>query len=144
MRNNDNLYVGVIGFSPTKFDETKAKEYLKEAFDLIEGVLVGTVSQYVCVSGLTNIGVPKLAYEEAHSRGWQTWGIACSKANEFELYPVNHKIIVGDNWGDESQTFLDNIDVLIRVGGSEQSKEEVEKFKKMGGPYYEYELELLS
>ena len=49
-------------------------------------------------------------------------------------------MIVGNNWGDESQTFLDSCDVIVRVGGGKQSFEEVAEFRRRGGRVYEHEL----
>jgi hypothetical protein len=57
------------------------------------------------------------------------------------LYPVDvPPIIVGDNWGDESKTFLDSIDMLVRVGGGKQSLEECNEAKKQGIKVVEYDL----
>lgn len=35
------------------------------------------------VSGLTQLGVPALAYEEAVRQGWRTIDVACSKAFKY-------------------------------------------------------------
>ncbi|HLD37442.1 MAG TPA: hypothetical protein VJA86_02555, partial [Candidatus Nanoarchaeia archaeon] len=69
-----------------------------------------------------------------------TAGIACSKANEYECFPVDEKVIVGNEWGEESQTFLNSIDVLVRVGGGSQSKREILEAKANGKPVFEYDL----
>ncbi|MBI4148037.1 hypothetical protein HY490_01990 [Candidatus Woesearchaeota archaeon] len=77
-------------------------------------------------------------------RGYRTVGIACAKAKDYELFPVNEKIIVGDNWGDESPVFLNYIDVLVRVGGGAQSKRETAETKSRGKPVIEYDLPKLN
>lgn len=89
------------------------------------------------------MGIPALAYREAVKKGWKTVGIACEKAKEYDLFDVDEKHIVGKEWGDESESFLDMIDMMIKVGGGKQSKEEAEKAKKMGKLVFEYELELI-
>ena len=99
-------------------------------------------SKNICViSGLTSLGIPKLAYEEADRRCWKTVGIACEKAYDYELYPVDEKQIVGKDWGDESETFLSEIDILVCIGGGKQSKSELKTAKDKGIKTYFYELE---
>ncbi len=133
------LKIGVVGYSSGKYDEIQARLLVTLSLSYIVDK-VG--SQYQIVSGLTNLGIPALAYEFAVRHGIPTVGVACSKAEEYECFPVNEKIIVGDEWGDESETFLSMCDVLIRVGGGKQSLEEVKAFKSMKplAPVIELEL----
>ena len=136
----NELKIGVVGYSPpTKFDEIKAARMINEAYDLLE-------SQYpkikkTVVSGLTNVGVPSIAYREAVKRGYKTIGVACEKAYDFLLFPVNESFIVGKEWGDESPKFLSLIDVIIRIGGGKQSAREVLESKVQGKQIIEYNLE---
>jgi hypothetical protein len=126
--------VGVVGFSNPNFDRHKAAEYLAGAFSSIQG-------KALVVSGLTDLGIPALAYRVAKNFSFKTAGIACKKAEDYDLYPVDvPPIIVGDNWGDESKTFLDSIDMLVRVGGGKQSLEECNEAKKQGIKVVEYDL----
>jgi len=112
-----------------------------EAYDQIEQLYPDRPK--AIVSGLTNIGVLQIAYEEAVKRGWKTVGIACKRAEEYELFPVNEKIIVGQEWGDESPTFLDRIDLIVRIGMGTQSIAETEETKRRGKPAIEYDLPIL-
>jgi len=130
------MKIGIIGYSAQKFDEDKAREIINMLYDSNKNIPNITI-----VSGLTNIGIPKIAYEEAVKRDWKTVGIACEKANDYEIFPVDKKIIVGDDWGDESDTFLNSIDVLVKIGGGEQSKKEFEHAKEMGLKVFEFSLE---
>ncbi|HLC78072.1 MAG TPA: hypothetical protein VJH92_03030 [Candidatus Nanoarchaeia archaeon] len=138
-----NLRVGVVGYCPPSiFDEGKALDYIKGAYNQIRkdfpyrGITI--------VAGVTNVGVLKLAYEEAKRRGWRTAGVGSKKAYGFEWFPVDEKpIIVGEDWGDESETFLSMIDALVRIGGDKQSKEETDVMKKIGAYVLEYDLPLL-
>jgi len=125
------MNVGFIGFSSAKFDESRAKRIIKQVFDKI--------AKYnpKIVSGLTNVGIPGLVYAEADKRGLYTIGIACEKANEYECFDVEERVIVGKEWGDESQAFLDEINVLIKIGGGKQSKQE---FKEFSGPKFSFDL----
>lgn len=134
------INIGVVGYSDAKFDEGIAKCLLHIAFDIIEQNHPS--KKYTVVSGLTDMGIPAIAYRLASKCGWKTVGVACSKANDYDCYDVDEKIIVGDDWGDESDTFLDKIDVLIRVGGGEQSFKECKtaKDKKNIQKVYEFDL----
>jgi hypothetical protein len=131
------MNVGVVGYSGQKFDEEKAKGLISTNFDLLETI---TNEDIVIISGLTNLGIPKLAYEEAVKRGWKTVGIACKKAKDYECFDVDETTIVGDNWGDESETFLNSLDVICRFGGGKQSLAEVDEAKEAGLKVFEYEL----
>lgn len=132
-----SLNIGVVGYSDSDFNTSKAVVQLEKAFDEVVEDHSGTPR---IVSGLTALDIPKLAYQEADSRGWGTVGIACEKAFDFDLYPVDEQVIVGDEWGDESPRFLEEIDVLIRVGGGDQAHEECSEAKNRGIPTYEYKI----
>ena len=57
------LKLGVVGYCPpTKFDEVKALDYLRDAYDKASSDFPD--HEITIVSGLTNVGVLKLAYEE--------------------------------------------------------------------------------
>lgn len=122
---------GFIGYSTAGFDQDQARRIIRKIFDSIEK------DSPQIVSGLTNIGIPGLVYQEATRRGLTTVGIACEKANEYECFPVDKKIIHGKEWGEESKIFLDSIDFLIKIGGGTQSREEFDKF-----PGHKYEFKL--
>jgi len=130
----DKMKIGIIGFSTFEFDKGKAE-------DLITGCLttLDALDPENCqlVSGLTDVGVPGIAYAVAKRLKWYTIGYASKKASEYKLYPVDEKHIIGDNWGDESEGFLQSIDILIKVGGGDQSKKEFEEFD---GPKWELPL----
>lgn len=149
---NRTLNIGVVGFS----DETKMSdmnEYrlelsmlLMEMVDKLESIH-GKCGTFAIVSGLTNVGVPKLAYEYCSNKNTKltfskSVGIACSKAIEFDTFPVDEKHIIGNNWGDESEFFINHIDGLIRLGGGKQSHSEVNLFKSRfpDAPVLEYDI----
>lgn len=137
------LRIGVVGYCPpTKFDEVEARHMIVEAYDQIEKLYPDTSK--AVVSGLTNVGVLKIAYQEAQKRKWRTVGIACAKVTEHELFPVDEKIIVGENWGDESSAFLSAIDLIIRIGTGKQSITETEETKRRGKRVLEYDLPALN
>lgn len=116
---------------------------IREAYDNAASICPSGNTPTV-VSGLTNVGVLKIAYEEARSRGWNTVGIACKRAEEHELFPVDEKIIVGENWGDESPSFLEDLDCMVRIGTGKQSIRETDELKARGKPAFEYDLPFLT
>lgn len=136
------LKVGVVGYCPpTLFDEDEALTMIQDAYDKIAEQFGDR--KIVIVSGLTNVGVLKIAYEEATKRSWRTVGIACERAQEHELYPVDEKLIVGKNWGDESSAFIEALQAIVRVGVGKQSLKETELVKSKGLPAFEYDLPML-
>lgn len=135
----NKLRVGVVGYCPpTKFDEVEARRMVVDAFDHIAAEHADY--EIEVVSGLTNVGVLGIAYEEAVKRGWKTVGIACKKALEHPLFPVDEMIMEGENWGDESPRFLSSIDMMVRIGGGKQSARETEEVKSSGRQALEYDL----
>ncbi len=128
----------MVGYSWQKFDEGEAVRLLREAYDALERQ--HPQEQKAVISGLTDTGIPALAYREAVSRQWRTVGIACSKAKQYACFLVDETIIVGEEWGEESATFLDLIDVLVKVGGGKQAIAEANAFRKTGKAVMEYQL----
>ncbi len=124
------LSVGVVGYSSelTLRQMDFALKNLRHIFANLD-----SPHNLEIVSGYTCLGVPAIAYEVAGDMCLKTVGIACKLCNEYDTYPVDEFIIVGDNWGDESEVFIDRIDFLIRIGGGDQSFKEVEMFKKKSG-----------
>jgi len=135
------VYVGIMGFSGQKFDLRLAGEHLNDAFVEIQRRFPD--NEIVIVSGYTNLGIPAMAYALAKKLGWKTAGIACSKAMEYDCYPCDKVQIVGNNWGDESPTFLKECLIFIRVGGGKQTIKETASAKAMGKLVIEHDLEAL-
>lgn len=135
------MNIGVVGYSGKPFDEKIGEALVELAFKIVIPEDADP-SEVRIISGLTNIGIPALAYKIAEKRGYETVGIACKKAKEYDCFDCDEVKIVGEEWGDESETFLKSIDFLIRVGGGKQSIEETKKAKEMGVEVYEYDLPL--
>jgi hypothetical protein len=135
------LRIGVVGYS----DDSKIQDpewamlqtnwMIKGSIHELLERIHGRCDSFELVSGLTNCGIPGIAYRVATTGRAnvdlfsKTVGIACSKANEYPQFPVDEKHIIGDEWGDESEFFLEYIDALVRIGGGEQSHREVAMFK---------------
>lgn len=134
------IRIGVVGYSTQEFDRDRAREVIADQFDEIvdSADVEGTP---VVVSGLTDVGVPGLAYREAERRGWRTVGVACARADRYPWYPVDESVVRDEweEWGDESEAFLGRIDVLIRVGGGSQARAECVAARERGLETREWE-----
>lgn len=133
------IKIGVVGYSSDDFKELAAKAYINDAFNLVEKHY-GKDVDYKLFSGLTNMGVPKLAYENATERGWEIIGIAPKVAEQYDHFPCDVVKIVGQDWGDESNYFISSINILIKFGGGKQSKKEKEMAIEKGLQVIEYNL----
>lgn len=135
--------VGVVGYCPpSRFDEELARSAIVNGFDRM--LKHFNVSELTIVSGATNVGVLAIAYAEAAKRGWKTVGVACMKARDFQLFPTDELKLIGENWGDESSTFVSMLDGIIKIGGGKQSAREFEEVLSSGKPGMSYEVPLIT
>ena len=134
---SSSFRLGLVGYSTQDFDKALAEIYLKEVFDKI---YAEHQSNVILVSGLTDMGIPKIGYTLARKYGWKLQGIAPECSKEYTPFNVDFSTFVGDNWGDESVYFLDHIDALVRIGGGKQSIKETLWAKAKSLKVYEYDL----
>ncbi len=122
---------GIVGFSRNQFDKQTAFQILNELFSKIKEKHPDKTIEIV--SGYTNAGVPKIAYELSDKFGFVTVGFSAQQALKVRsgVYPVKKVILKGERFGDESEDFVRYIDALIRVGGGKQSRHETELFKQI-------------
>lgn len=136
--------VGVVGYSDKKFNKVNAWNLLKKGFEQIQSD--NNVNKLMVISGLTDLGIPSLAYYIARQNDWNIGGIAPAVALEYKWFPMSNDgdelLIVGEDWGDETPIFLDRIDILLRVGGGVQALYETQLANKRGMKVYEYDLEV--
>ncbi len=120
---------GVVGFSKNKFDKKSAYKLLDKIFQDIKDKHLNNIVEIV--SGYTNSGIPKIAYELADKYGFKTVGFSAKQALNVAsgIYPVSKVILKGERFGDESHDFIKYIDHLIRIGGGLQSRKEIEIFR---------------
>lgn len=124
------LKIGIVGFSRNAFDKKAAQLKLQH---ILEQLTAEQAAQnFEIVNGYTASGVPQIAYHLADTMGIPTVGFSAKQALRVKsgLHPVQKVMLVGERFGDESNAFIDYIDVLIRIGGGPQSRHEVELFKK--------------
>lgn len=126
------LKIGVVGYSRTNINEAHARALLQTSFKKFITQAHAERLEVEIVSGLTNAGVPKIAYELATQWQLKTVGISAREALKAEsgVFPVRKQMLIGETYGDESAYFIQYIDCLARVGGGSQSLCEVEMFKE--------------
>jgi hypothetical protein len=125
--------IGIVGHSSDNIDEALGSRLLDRMISAMTKHNINCKDSHIeIVSGLTNIGVPKLAYKIADKLKYIKVGISAEQAYEVKcgVYPVDKEIIVGQKFGDESSVFIEYIDCLVRVGGGKQSANEVRLFKE--------------
>lgn len=128
------LKVGVNGFHARAQDKVVIWNLISRGFDRIMSE-TGATELHV-ISSLSDSGVPQAAYHIARQRGWNCGGIAPKAVMRQRIFPMNVDgdimKIVGNRWGDESEAFINECDVLLRVGNSRQSMDEAELAEKQG------------
>lgn len=133
------MRIGFVGYSGQEFDEVRARIKLNVIFAMIQG-REEEYGEIEIVSGATNLGIHKMVYKMADMCGYKTVGIMCKEGYDYEIYPVDKLIVEGETWGDESETFLNYIDILYRVGGGNQSHKEVQMAREKGIEVKEYNI----
>lgn len=122
------MKIGIVGYSnPNKFNYNEGYNLVKKTFEILNN----NFEDIIIVSGLSDVGIPGIAYHLAKEFNWLTVGIAPYEVYNHQLFPVDKKVIVGNFFGDESDFFLKKIDMLLAFGGGEQTKKELEKFKNL-------------
>lgn len=127
------LLVGVAGFSGSwsksaRADaEPAARKALRSLFEEARAERV-----LWCVSGATNSGVPRVAYEVAEELSVHRVGITAAAAYSFPIASLHHLVVVGKRFGDESQVFVDLCERFWLLGGGTQSEKEIRMAHAMG------------
>ncbi|MDC3379244.1 hypothetical protein OAX78_03075 [Planctomycetota bacterium] len=129
------IRIGVVGFSRKHFDQATATRELRSILQELLATLLEPHPDVEIVSGLTNQGVPRIAYQLARELNLKTVGVSARRALRVRagVYPVDERIIQGEEFGDESEAFVNMVDLLIRIGGRPQSRHEVDLFRARHG-----------
>jgi 2'-5' RNA ligase len=125
----NTIKIGVVGFSD---DDCIPSEDVVVAYfhQALKDLGVQSSDEVIIVSGTTNMGVPKICYEEAKKLGYKTVGITAEEAKQYDLFKVDDSFFVGEKFGDESKFFLEYIDCMMKIGGGPQSIKEYKAFTK--------------
>lgn len=95
-----------------------------------------TINGPMCYNGPNGETWPQVLCRTCSGTGWVVEVGYCIYPDHYPPEPMLKK----RETFSETETFLNNIDVLIRVGGGKPSMEEVEKAKEMKLQVFEYDL----
>lgn len=133
------MRIGFIGYSTGEFDKNEANIILKDIFNIIDT----KYTKVEIVAGATALGIPLLAYQFAARYQYPCIGFMCKKGYDYKLYPCDTIYVYGNEWGDESEKFIDYIDILYKIGGRNQSEKEAQMAKDKKKQVFEYSLKYL-
>ena len=143
------INIGFIGYSDTKFDKKIAKQIIYDIFQIIERKYCtddNLNTKINIITGATNLGIPAIVYEIANNENikygkWFTLvGVMAKEGYQYELYPCDEIYSYGENFGDESEEFINRLDILYKIGGGKQSIKEFQMANDKGIEVYEYSL----
>jgi hypothetical protein len=129
---------------PTVVDEKHNTLAIDTAYAWIDEMYHG--AKVTVVSGLCDVGVMSYAYAVAGEE-WRKIGVACKKAENFKHFPVDEKYLIGNDWGDESETFTNfclnhkGPKVFINVAGGKQANREEETCRESGATIFHFALD---
>lgn len=125
--NDDNiLYVGVVGMDSNLLDETMLYEVMDNLLDEVyeEFVEEGDFEDLVVVSESLDSGIHKISFKIAEELGYKTIGFVIHSEEESDemdqnVYQTDEIIYLGQE--EFPEEFVDNVDLVIRVGDSENT-----------------------
>ncbi len=135
--------IGVVGFSGQWSDQKiEADPSLRSDAEAGAAVLREFLTQakqrhgsrLVVSSGATMEGVPKIIYSLCEELGIEAMGVTSAKAYDYALGKMRYLIVEGEDWGQESATFLRTSDEIIMMGGGGQAKREAIAASTEGKP----------
>jgi len=127
----------VMGFVSTSGSVTDTHRLERIAYPLMHGIDSSRVSPHkiVPLGGLTDLRGISVGYSAARMAGFETAGIMSWEGTDLPLSKgVNEMIIVGDEWSDESDDFLDLIDILLVLEPGRQGRDEARAAAARGIP----------
>jgi hypothetical protein len=125
--------IGVVSFSGKKSNEQAMKTLVESMLRAIHGEGI-SLSDVALVSGLTDLGGVKAAYDAAHNFSEvETQGITAGKASVYPVAAVDKAAVIGFAFGSESRLFLETANYLIGMGGGGQGEKELRWFIKKKG-----------
>lgn len=143
---NMEVNIGFVGYSDTKFDKKYAQKLIEAVFDKIENEFCDKVETINIVTGATDIGIPGMVYKKADEENvrlgkrFTLVGVMAKEGYDYKLYPCDKIFAYGENFGDESEMFINDLDLFIKIGGGKQSIKELKMAKEKGIPVIEYSL----
>ncbi|HCT84244.1 MAG: hypothetical protein DKM50_05480 [Candidatus Margulisiibacteriota bacterium] len=129
---HDKIRVGFAGNTGRKTDLGLHNQILS---GLIDNIRPSFFTQMEAVSGMTNVGGVRAYYEMAKENNISRSGIMSSKGIGYKLADCDNMVVWGNEWGSESNIFLSSSDVLLVLGGGDQTAKEAEKALVSGGRF---------
>lgn len=116
---SNQLVIGVIGYAfDEEADDSEIDYELVSMIDDVVATYGSDDTEVIMVLCGIDSGVYAVAYDIAVERGYQTVGILTTTIMEsFDLLDVDETEITDDD--DSTNTFLEECDVILRVGNSE-------------------------
>ena len=134
------IKIGFVGYSISQFDNDTANKILDNIFKEINEKYPKQEYNVEIVAGGTALGIPLLVYRHSIINEYKNIGFMCKQGYNYSLYPCDIIYAIGEHWGDESESFIDYIDVLYKIGGGMQSMNEVQLAKNKNKIVYEFDL----
>lgn len=122
---NELYKIGVVGFLDEDKIHPDTTKLLEKLVNQLCEMDVSKTS-FCFVGGYTNIGINRILYNCCKANGVLIGAICSGKHKEYECWPnVDYLEVVGYEWGDESETFVNSVDMIIRIDGGAQSHSEI-------------------
>lgn len=134
LKERAQLYVvGVLGFAGrwerSGLEGEELACFVAEARGALQAELGRVLEQHrerlIVATGATNTGVLQLTYALCVALGIPTASAAPDRALSYELGPLRYVLPTGQEFGDESDRFVNICDEFILLGGGKQSHREV-------------------
>lgn len=127
--------IGIVGYDQDGlYDEAEVDDELASMIDeAISFAKLPSSTDIVVVGNLLDRGVTKIGYDLASDRGYTTVGIfPDSTLYESEIYPVDREFTVGTDTPDDAlNAFVNYVDIIIRVGKSEDEFDTTDKVMRL-------------
>ena len=137
IRDESAVAVGVVGYSGdlSRNERDDAEVVVRTALcKLFRVMLESNDGPVWCISGATDLGVPRIAYQEAKRLGCLSVGVTAEAAKTHPLADLDLLSVIGEKFGDESDSFISALDHLCVLGGGQQSLAECKLASERGIP----------
>lgn len=128
----------VLGVVSTSGSTTDINRMVKITGPLLEGIQHGRLlpRRVIGLGGMTDLGGINVFYDMCLRARIDTAGIMCWQGASSRLARgAREMVIVGDEWSDESPTFLDLVDILLVLEPGQQGWREALEAAQRNDPY---------
>ena len=118
MNLNEYFIVGIIGPKTKDYDNTES--YIIQS--LLDEAISAEDVQFAIATSMIDIGMNAVAHRWAWNRGIPVIGVTTPKCWEFPCWMAQKRIIVGEDWGDENQSFVAILNALVKFSDTSFDK----------------------